>query len=76
MLIWIEGNLNPQELRDKMRSDSLFKGEMFAWLKSIIHCELPSEEGMTLKWGETPKMVVASSKESIWETRLSIDMAT
>ena len=41
MLIWIEGNLNPQELRDRMRSDSLFKGEMSAWLKSIIHCELP-----------------------------------
>ena len=33
------------------------------------------EEGTTLKWGETPK-VVASSKESIWDTRLSMDMAT
>ena len=34
------------------------------------------EKGTTLNWWETLKMVVASSKESIWETCLSMDMAT
>ncbi|KAF8177146.1 hypothetical protein K438DRAFT_1606696, partial [Mycena galopus ATCC 62051] len=42
MLVWIEGNPSPQELRDRMRSDPQFQGQMFAWLESIISCELPS----------------------------------
>src|SRR3984885_9526324 len=41
MLIWLEGNLSPQELRDKMEEDPQFKQRMFEWLESIIKCELP-----------------------------------
>ncbi|KAF8143075.1 hypothetical protein K438DRAFT_2110948, partial [Mycena galopus ATCC 62051] len=42
MLVWIEDNPSPQELRDCMRCDAVFQGEMFTWLESIISCELPS----------------------------------
>ena len=45
------------------------------WCQANHTLVTKDEEGMTLKWGETPK-VVASSKESMWETRLSMDMAT
>ncbi|KAJ6470898.1 hypothetical protein C8R45DRAFT_765112, partial [Mycena sanguinolenta] len=42
MLIWIEGNPTPQELRDRMRDSPAFQSNMFSWLESIIKCELPS----------------------------------
>lgn len=43
-LLWLEGNPNPQVLRDRMIADPIFKERMFAWLEAIISCELP---GMT-----------------------------
>src|SRR5882762_3491309 len=36
MLIWLEGNLSPQELRDRISDDPAFKTDMFNWLESII----------------------------------------
>ncbi|KZV58932.1 hypothetical protein PENSPDRAFT_554131, partial [Peniophora sp. CONT] len=41
MLLWLKGNLSPQEVRDRMRSDPAFQERMFGWLESIIKCELP-----------------------------------
>jgi hypothetical protein len=44
MLLWIQGNPSPQELRDKMTDEHGFKIRMFDWIESIIKCDLP---GMT-----------------------------
>jgi hypothetical protein len=41
VLIWLEGNPSPQELRDRMQTEPTFKTDMFLWLESIIQCELP-----------------------------------
>jgi hypothetical protein len=41
MLIWLDGNPSPQELRDRMTMDTFFKENRFTWLESIIKCELP-----------------------------------
>ncbi|KAJ7142799.1 hypothetical protein C8R44DRAFT_541773, partial [Mycena epipterygia] len=43
MLVWIEGNPTPERLRERMKSDPAFQGDMFKWLESIIKCELPSD---------------------------------
>ncbi|KAJ7086496.1 hypothetical protein C8R44DRAFT_650865, partial [Mycena epipterygia] len=43
MLVWIEGNPTPQNLRDRMSTEPAFKNDMFRWLESIIKCELPSD---------------------------------
>lgn len=40
MLIWISGNLPPQEPRDRVVADQAFKDDMFRWLEDSIHCEL------------------------------------
>ncbi|KAK7027673.1 PIF1-like helicase-domain-containing protein [Favolaschia claudopus] len=42
MLVWIEGNPSPQELRDKMKESPAFQSRVFSWLESIIRCQLPS----------------------------------
>ncbi|KDQ65222.1 hypothetical protein JAAARDRAFT_117660, partial [Jaapia argillacea MUCL 33604] len=42
-LIWLEGNPNPQKLRDKMLSSVAYKEKIFTWLESIIKCELPGQ---------------------------------
>lgn len=57
LLIWLEGHLSPQELRDKMEVDETFKKNMFDWLESIIKCELPStKEPISEKDGKpTPR---------------------
>ncbi|KIN96690.1 hypothetical protein M404DRAFT_162547, partial [Pisolithus tinctorius Marx 270] len=44
MLVWVEGNPNPNQLRWKMHKDSTFKTSVTSWLEDIIKCELP---GMT-----------------------------
>ena len=56
MLIWLEGNLSPQELRDKMEEDPQFKQHIFEWLESIIKCELPGTVGIV----EEPEGVALS----------------
>ncbi|KIM24569.1 hypothetical protein M408DRAFT_31468, partial [Serendipita vermifera MAFF 305830] len=54
-LIWLDGHLSPQELRDKIRDDANFKAHIFSYLESIIKCEPPGtmevveeEEGVCL----------------------------
>ncbi|KAJ7315564.1 hypothetical protein DFH08DRAFT_617235, partial [Mycena albidolilacea] len=42
MLVWLEGNPTPQELRDRMRLNPEVQDNMFRWLESIISCELPT----------------------------------
>ncbi|KAJ7774869.1 hypothetical protein B0H16DRAFT_1303005, partial [Mycena metata] len=42
MLVWLEGNPTPQELRDRMNESPEFQQKMFRWLESIIKCQLPS----------------------------------
>ncbi|KAJ7340541.1 hypothetical protein DFH08DRAFT_617927, partial [Mycena albidolilacea] len=49
MLVWIEGNPSPQALRDRMKDNPLFQGKMFAWLESIISCELPSTTELVIE---------------------------
>lgn len=44
MLIWIKGNPSPQELRDRMSASPSFQQEVFSWVESIIHCELPGTD--------------------------------
>ncbi|KAJ7720619.1 hypothetical protein B0H16DRAFT_1335995, partial [Mycena metata] len=55
MLIWIEGNPTPQELRDRMRESPEFKDKMFRWLESIIQCQLPSDQEVVVENGEALK---------------------
>jgi hypothetical protein len=43
-LIWLDGHLSPQKLRDKMRDNEDFKQRVFMYLESIIKSEVP---GMT-----------------------------
>ena len=40
ILIWLKGSLSPQDLRDKMASDSAFCKRMISWVESIVSCEL------------------------------------
>lgn len=40
MLVWLEGNLSPEQLREKMLADETFKSDVFGWLESVIRCEL------------------------------------
>ena len=42
MLLWIEGNPNPQDLHDAMATNAEFQTSMFRWIESIIKCQLPS----------------------------------
>ncbi|VDB96204.1 unnamed protein product [Peniophora sp. CBMAI 1063] len=44
MVLWLEGNPNPQRLRDRMNSNDQFRTRMFKWLEDIIRCELPDDE--------------------------------
>lgn len=44
MLVWLEGNPPPQDLRDRMAIDPVFKQKMFSWIETVIRCDLP---GMT-----------------------------
>ena len=39
MLIWLEGHLSPQALRDKMATSEEFTKKMFRWLEAVIKCE-------------------------------------
>ncbi|KAI6001858.1 hypothetical protein EDD15DRAFT_2385661 [Pisolithus albus] len=41
ILLWLEGNLNPERLRSKMITSPSFQRDMFTWLESLIKCELP-----------------------------------
>ncbi len=44
MLIWLEGHLSPQKLRDAMASSEVYRDKMFRWVESVIKCELPGVE--------------------------------
>ncbi len=41
MLIWLEGNPDPEQLRKKLTTDEEFKKNMFTWLEKNISCHLP-----------------------------------
>ncbi|KAJ7369210.1 hypothetical protein DFH08DRAFT_678035, partial [Mycena albidolilacea] len=49
MLVWIEGNLPPQALCDRMKECPLFQDKMFSWLESIISCEFPSTKELVIE---------------------------
>lgn len=44
LLIWLDGNPNPQLLRNRMVDDPMFRSDVFSWLEDIIKCELPGTE--------------------------------
>ncbi|KZT56592.1 hypothetical protein CALCODRAFT_435510, partial [Calocera cornea HHB12733] len=41
MLVWLDGHVGPQAMRDRMEHDSEWKERIFKWLERHIHCELP-----------------------------------
>lgn len=41
MLIWLEGNPSPKELREKLRTDAEFKRDLFSWLELNICSHIP-----------------------------------
>lgn len=43
MLIWINGNLNPQALHDRMEAEPEYKQKMFTWLETHISTSLPGQ---------------------------------
>ena len=45
MLIWLDGHLSPQHLRDRMISSPEYKTKYISWLESIIKCEFPDQDG-------------------------------
>ncbi|KLO06710.1 hypothetical protein SCHPADRAFT_837660, partial [Schizopora paradoxa] len=47
MLIWIDGNPSPQELRDRMAEDPEFKNKMFKWLEENISSHIPGATGVS-----------------------------
>jgi hypothetical protein len=51
MLLWIAGNPSPQVLRDRLAEEDGFQEKMFAWLESIISCELPTDIGCVVETG-------------------------
>lgn len=54
-LVWLDGHLSPQVLREKMMSDDDFKRQLFAYLEGIIKTELP---GTTEPTYEQPGQVL------------------
>jgi len=44
MLVWLNGHLLPQELRDTMTNSEEYKNRVFQWLESSIKCEFPYSE--------------------------------
>lgn len=48
LLVWLEGNLNPQALRDRMAADKTYENDMFAWLESNILTALPDATGVVV----------------------------
>ena len=45
MLIWLHGGLNPNEIKDKVLSDSSFKDKLIFYLEDLISNEIPSDPG-------------------------------
>ena len=43
MLLWIQGNPNPERLRRMMHDDSTFQESVLRWLEDLIRCELPGD---------------------------------
>ncbi|KAJ7840460.1 hypothetical protein B0H13DRAFT_1510811, partial [Mycena leptocephala] len=64
MLVWLEGNPTPQELRDRMRENPDFPARMFGWLESIISCELPSTRDPVI---ETDRPLLPPEMPPGWE---------
>src|SRR3984957_4650754 len=45
MLIWLHGGLNPNEIKEKLISDSSFKDRLLFYLEDIISNEIPNDPG-------------------------------
>ena len=48
MLVWIEGSLNPNELKKKVLSDDAFQKIMISYLENMISTCVPSNSGCNL----------------------------
>jgi hypothetical protein len=51
MLIWLKGNPSPQDLRDRMSSDHVYRDAIISWIESTVLCHSP---GMTVPLEERP----------------------
>ncbi len=49
MLIWLEGHLPPQKLRDALMGSESYRSKMFDWLESVIKCELPGTKEVVVE---------------------------
>ena len=49
MLVWLDGHLPPQKLRDRLASDEVFRSSMFKWLESVIRCEFPGTDSVVVE---------------------------
>jgi hypothetical protein len=65
-LIWLEGNPNPQRLREMMEADSGFRDQMFDWLESTIKCQLPGDmEPVSELNGPLPRPLARCQAEDV-----------
>ncbi|PPQ81034.1 hypothetical protein CVT26_002879 [Gymnopilus dilepis] len=58
LLVWLQGHLSPQALRDKMNSSEGYKEAMFKWLESVIECEFPGPSSTEAQVRNHPKRVL------------------
>lgn len=52
ILIWLRGHPSPQVLRDRIQESDDYKKATFAWLESVIKCELPSDSEVVSENGD------------------------
>lgn len=46
MLVWLQGHLSPEKLREKMVLSVEYQRKILRWIESVIQCEFPNSEGI------------------------------
>lgn len=59
MLLWLEGHLSPQSLKDKMSHDKDYSSRVLSWLDSIICRQFPNSEGIDSQKRKYPCRVLS-----------------
>ncbi|KAF9524890.1 hypothetical protein CPB83DRAFT_748463, partial [Crepidotus variabilis] len=52
LLLWLEGHLSPQDLRDKISTSEFYKKKVLKWLESIIMTGFPSSNSEHLIYAD------------------------
>lgn len=58
MLIWLDGHLSPQLLREKLAGDEDYQKKLFEWLESIIQCQFPNSSGVESQRRSYPRRIL------------------